>query len=144
MLAHSGVFWYSRGAQKGPFGIKQALTGRKAPGAKFWARPGPNCRQLVQLGWSHSYHTPWPGIGPLLGPQKPQKGPILAKNDPFGSPGGTWRAPGGQSLSQLPPIGLTGLESWLPHNLAFYWASLWTPGDQKGPVLARNAPFWGS
>ena len=31
------------------------------------------------MGWSHGYHTLWPGIGPLLGPQGPQKGLLWPK-----------------------------------------------------------------
>ena len=65
-----------RGPQKGILRPKQALTGRKALGARLGARFGPNCRRLVRMGWSHGYHTLWPGIGPLLGPQGPQKGPF--------------------------------------------------------------------
>ena len=71
-----GPYRYLRGAPKGPFGLKQALTGRKALGARLGARFGPNCRRLVRLGWSHGYHTLWPGIGHLLGPQGPQEGPF--------------------------------------------------------------------
>ena len=89
-----GPYRYLRGAPKGPFGLKQALTGRKALGARLGARFGSNCRRLVQLGWSHGYHTLWPGIGPLLGPQGPQKGPLWPKMpllgvlEVLGEPGG--------------------------------------------------------
>ena len=31
------------------------------------ARFEPNCYWLVWLGWSHGFHTLWPGIGHLLG-----------------------------------------------------------------------------
>ena len=78
-----GPFGYPRGAQKGPFGLKQTLTGRTASERPKGARIGPNCCQLVWLGWNHGYHTLWPDIGPLLGPQKapfwPQKDPNRAK-----------------------------------------------------------------
>ena len=79
MLAHSGAFSVLTGAHKGPFGLTQALTRRKALEARFMARFGP--------------------------------------------------------YSLLSPIGLTGLESWLPHTLAWYWDSSWPPGALKGPVL---------
>ena len=72
----------------------------------------------------------------------PPKGPILAPKCPFGGPRGTQRAPGGQIWSQLPPIGLTGLESWLPHTLAWYLASSGPPVAPKGPILALNVPYW--
>ena len=66
-----GPFGYPRGAQKGPFGLKQTLTGRKASERSRGARFGPNCCQLVWLGWNYGYHTLWPGIWPFLGPQWP-------------------------------------------------------------------------
>ena len=45
-----------------------------------------------------------------FGPGWPPKGPVLAKNAPFGDLGGHGRAPEGQIWSQLPPIGLPGLD----------------------------------
>ena len=79
MVARPGIgpLLGPQGPQKGPFwpqkpllGVLEVLGG--PPGARF----GPNCRQLVRLGWSHGYHTLWPGIGPFLGPQGHQKGPF--------------------------------------------------------------------
>ena len=66
-----GPFRYPRGAQKGPFGLKQTLTGRKAPERPREAGFGPNCHRLVWQGWNYGYHTLWLGIGPLLGHQGP-------------------------------------------------------------------------
>ena len=63
ILAPKGPFW----APWGP---------RRAWGARF----GPNYRWLVQHNWSHGIDTLWPGIGPLLGPQGPQKGQIRVGN----------------------------------------------------------------
>ena len=40
-------FRYPRGAQKGPFGLKQTLTGSTASERPKWARFGPNGCQLV-------------------------------------------------------------------------------------------------
>ena len=45
-----------------------------------------------------------------IGPGRPPKGPVLAKNSPFGDPGGHRRAPEDQIWSQLPPIGPPGLD----------------------------------
>ena len=42
-----GPFGYPRGAQKGPFGLKQTLAGRKASERTRGAGFGPNCLQLV-------------------------------------------------------------------------------------------------
>ena len=47
-----------------------------------------------------------------------------------------------QIWSELPPIGLTGLKSWLPHTLTLYRASSGPPGTPKGPALAQNSTFW--
>ena len=50
-ISHVGPLWglfrYPRGAQKGPFGLKKTLTGRKASEHPRGARFGPNCCQLV-------------------------------------------------------------------------------------------------
>ena len=140
-ISHVGPLWglfrYPRGAQKGPFGLKKTLTGRKASEHPRGARFGPNCCQLVWLSWNHGYHTLWPCIGPLLGPQGHQKGPFWPEMPLFG----VTEVLGEQIWSTLPPIGLTGLKSWLPHTLALYQASSGPPGTPKGPVLALNAPF---
>ena len=87
-ISHVGPLWglfrYPRGAQKGPFGLKKTLTGRKASEHPRGARFGPNCCQLVWLSWNHGYHTLWPCIGPLLGPQGHQKGPFWPEMPLFG------------------------------------------------------------
>ena len=54
----------SMGPPMEPF--KKACFG---PEKLFW---GLDCR-LVQKDWSLGYHTLWPDIWPLLGPQGPQK-----------------------------------------------------------------------
>ena len=74
-------------------------------------------------------------MGGPKGPFWPKTGPSWEKS----SGGQTW----GQIWSQLPQIGPTGLESWLPHTLAWYWAYSWPQGAHKGPVLAQNVPFGG-
>ena len=129
-----GHFRYSRGAQKGPFGLKQALTGRKALGARLGARFGPNCRRL---GWSHGYHTLWLGIGPLLGPQGAPKGPVLALNAPFRGPRWTRRVPGGQIWSQRLLIGLPGLQSLYTTHFGLVLDPFLAPW---GPKRARFGP----
>ena len=73
----------------------------------------------------------------------PPKGPVLAPKGPFGGPTGLRKAPADQIWSQLPQIGLTGLESWLPHTLTWYPASSGPPRSPKGPVLAPKDPFGG-
>ena len=77
------------------------------------------------------------------GPPGPPKGPVLAPKGPFEGPRGTWRARRVQIWSQLPPIGLTGLESWLPDTLTWYLASSGPPGPPKGLVLVPKGPFEG-
>ena len=67
----------------------------------------------------------------------------MAPKSPFEGPRGTWRARRVQIWSQLAPIGLTGLESWLPDTLTWYLASSGPPGPPKGPVLAPKGPFEG-
>ena len=78
------------------------------------------------------------------GPPGTLKGPVLAQSAPFGGPRGPRRAPRDQIWSQLPLIGLTGLELWLPHTLAWYLAFSGPPETPKGPVLGISFPFGGS
>ena len=64
-------------------------------------------------------------------------GDILAPKGPFGGPRGTWRARRVQIWSQLPPIGLNGLESLLPDTLTWYLVSSGPQGSQKGPFWPK-------
>ena len=61
-------------------GAPEVLGGPR--GASF----GPNCPQLVRLGWTHAHHTLLPGIGPFLGPWGSQKGPFWAEMPLLGAP----------------------------------------------------------
>ena len=71
-----GPLRHSWGLQKGSFWPQKALLGApEVLGGPRGFRFGPNCRRLVHLGWTHGYHTLWPGIGPLPGPRGLQKGP---------------------------------------------------------------------
>ena len=80
---------------------------------------------------------------PSSGSPGAPKGPVWAENVPFGGPRGPRRAPEDQIWSQLPPAAPPGLNSWLPHTLAWCWPSSGPPGAPKGPVLAQNVPFGG-
>ena len=64
------------------------------------------------------YGTPGAPKGARFGPKRPFLGPLRSSE-----------GLGVQIWSQLPPIGPTGLVTWLPHTLAFYRPS---PGPQKG------------
>ena len=137
-----GPYRYLRVASKDPFGLKQALTERKALGARLEARFGPNCCRLVRLGWSHGYHTLWPGIGPFLGPQGPQKGPFCPKCSLWGS----WRSSEGTEGPYWVPtpsgccawVGLMvttdfGLVSSLFLAAILIFGPIWAPrGPKKG------------
>ena len=111
-----------------------------------WGQPRradwhPKHFHTVYLGGTHPYHALGPLNGPLRHSRAP-KGPVLAPKGPFGGPIGTRRAQRVQIWSQLPPIGLTGFKSWLPHTLAWYLASSWPPVAPKGPISALNVPYW--
>ena len=95
--------------------------------------------KIVLTCITHNYMSYWTPRRSFRHPWGPHNGP---KHHPNG-PRGTWRARRVQIWSQLPPIGLTGLESWLPDTLTWYWASSGLPGTPKGPDLAQNAPFGG-
>ena len=98
-------------APKGPFRGPEGL-GR--PGE---SRFGPNCRQLVWLGWNYGYQTLWPGIWPLLGPQGPQKGLFWPQKALLGAPEGLG-GPGGSSFG--------------PNCHQLVWLG-WNHGYQKYP-----------
>ena len=102
----------------------------------------PKLFYTVYLGGTQPYHTLGPLNRPLRHSRALQKGPFGPKRPCWG-PIGSRRAPGDQIWSQLLPIGLTGLESWLPDTLAWYLASSGPPGPPKGPVLAPIGPFGG-
>ena len=109
------------------------------------SREGPTCIQncSTQCIWVVRIHiTPLGPLTDLYGTPGPSKRALLAPKGPVGGPIGSRRAPGDQIWSQLLPIGLTGLESWLPHTLAWYLASSGPPVDPKGPIWALNVPYW--
>ena len=139
-----GPYRYLRGAPKGPFGLRQGLTGIKALGARLEARFGPNCCRLVRLGWSHGYHTLWPGIGPFSWPPRAPKGPVLALNAPYGGPGGPRRVRRGHIWSQLPLIGLPGLESLYTTHFVLVLDLFLAPRGPKRACFGPKGPFWGS
>ena len=101
-------------AIKGPFGD---LGGpRRALGGQIWSQRPPIGQSGLESCSPHTltwYGAPSGSLGAL-------KETVLARNAPFGGPGGPRRAPGGQIWSQLPPIGPPGLDSWSPHTLTWY------------------------
>ena len=121
-------------APKGPF--EGPIRSQRAPGDQIWS-------QLLPIGltrlesWLPDTLTWYLASS---GPPGPPKGPVLAPKGPFEGPTGSCRAPGDQIWSQLLPIGLTGLESWLPNTLTWYLASSGPPRPPKGPVLAPKGP----
>ena len=107
-----------------PFGLKQAITGRKALGARLGAIFGLNCRRLVRLGWTHGYHRLWPGIlifGPILGH-------IRAKTGTFG-------APGRQEEARYH-------ESNLGTVAGGIWDQIWLPGALRVPPRPPKGVSW--
>ena len=111
------------------------------------SREGPTCIQncSTQCIWVIRIHiTPLGPLTDLYGTPGPSKRALLAPKGPVGGPIGSRRAPGDQIWSQLLPIGLTGLESWLPDTLTWYLASSGPPGPSKGPVLAPKGAQIGS
>merc|ERR1712173_433702 len=101
----------------------------EAPRGQIWSRlppigpPGLDSCSPHTLTW---YRAP-------SGPPGVLKGPVLARNAPFGALGGPRMAPGGQIWSRLPPIGPPRLDSCSPHTLTWYRAPSGSPGAQKGP-----------
>ena len=122
-------------APKGPCGVPRGP--RRAPGGPDLVPTAPNWFIWVELMVTTHFDLV---SGPFWAPRA-LKGPVLAQNAPFGDLRGPWRAPGDQIWSQLPPIGLPGLDSWSPHSLTWYWAPYGPPGALKGPILAQNVPF---
>ena len=135
----SDPFWVHRGPKRARFGPKCPFWGpRRAPRGQIWSRLPPIGPSGLDSWSPHTftwYRAP-------SGPPGVLKGPVLARNAPFGALGGPRRAPGDQIWSQLPPIGPSGLDSWSPHTLTWYRAPSGSLGVPKGPILAQNVPFW--
>ena len=136
-----GPYRHLWGAPKDPFGLKQALTGRKALGARLGARFAPNYCRLVLLGWSHGNHILLPGIGPLLAPRV-QKGPDLAQNAPLGGPGGSRRARRGHIWSQHPGAAVPELDSDFGLVSRLFLAAILIFGPILGPTRSKKGTFW--
>ena len=131
-----GLFWPKRSLYGAPEGTRGPL------GARF----DPNCRQLVRLGWNHSYHKFWAGIGPPFGPRGAQRRPVMAQNDPFWPQKGQYGAKiqnvANLSCGQLAREGHPANEkkSILPIlNLVLYWA----PCGSKRDIYDQDGYFWG-
>ena len=138
----SGIFWAPSGPIRAHFGPKCPLLGPIGPkiGPQFkivanllcdHSKSATNCFRLVWLGWNHGYHNLWPCIGPSWALRAPKRA-CFGPERPFWGP---QRDLEGQIWSQLPRIGLTGLESWLPHFGLVSSLSL-APRDTK------RARFW--
>ena len=80
------------------------------------------------------------GHHPIWNHQTGKKGSFEPRKTPFGAPE-VLRGPQGQIRSQLPPIGLLGLDSLSPHTLTWYRAPFGPKGALKGLVLATKGPF---
>ena len=127
-----GPFWVPRGPKRDRFGPKCPFWGPQR------SSEGPEGPDLVPTAanWSD-----WVGVmvtrhfdlvlGLFRAPRAPKRA-LLAPKGPVGGPIGSQRAPGDQIWSQLPLIGLSGLDSWSPHTLTWYWAPSGSPRGQKG------------
>ena len=140
MLDHPGAIWVPTGGPKGPIWPQTDPNWEKS----FWApQRGRIWSQLPPIGLTGlelwlAHTLAW--YRASSGPPGTLKGPVLAQSAPFGGPRGPRRAPRDQIWSQLPLIGLTGLELWLPHTLAWYRASSGPPGTPKGHFWPLKVP----
>ena len=103
----------------------------KRPTVLLGPRKDPFCPRKGLLWEAPGHHT-WsqlPTTGPFLWRQGPQKGPFWSTMSIFGT-SKVIRHLGWQIWSQQPPIGLSALNSWLPHTLAWYWAFCGCQGPQ--------------
>ena len=88
------------------------------------------------------YHT----LGTSSWPPGPPKGLVLAQNAPFGSLGGTRRAPGSQIWSQQAKVcgnHDSNLVGPICSDWDQIWPQVWPPEllSQLGPVLGRKGPL---
>ena len=74
-----GPFECPREAQKGPFGLKQTLTGRKAPERQEMAWRGSKDPTTLLTCIIHNNKSYWPILGPFGYPGGAQKGPFVLK-----------------------------------------------------------------
>ena len=101
---------------------------RRAPRGQIWSRLPPIGPPGLDSCSPHTltrYRAPSGPLGVL-------KGPVFARNAPFGALGGPRRAPRDQVWSRLPPIGPPRMDSCSPHTLTWYRAPSGSPGGQKG------------
>ena len=134
-----GPFRYPRGAQKGPFGLKQTLTGRKASEHPRGARFSPNCCQLVRLSWNHGYHTLWPCIGPFWAPRDTKRARFGPKCPFWGSQ----RSSEGPRGPDLVPTA-TDWSDWagtmVTTHFGLVLSLFWATRDPKRAFLASKGP----
>merc|ERR1712184_112917 len=98
----------------------------------FWpwrSSEGPKGLDLVPTatgwsGWVNYIHIMCSGpLWDLYGTPGASKRAHFGPERPFWEPRRSSVGPGVQIWSQLPPFGPLGLDSWLPHTLAWYRAS---------------------
>ena len=129
----NGSLRHSWGPQKGSFWPQWPFWGA-APGGQIWSRLPPigpsgltSCSPHTLTWYRASY-----GHAGVL------KGPVLARNAPFGDLGGPRRALGDLDWSHLPQIGQHGLDTRSPQTLNWYQASSGPMGALKGHLLTLN------
>ena len=124
------LLWAPRAPKRACFGPKRPSWGSSRDSeAPPWARFGPNCRQLVRLGWSHGYHTLCPGIGPPLGP--------------FWGPWRSWEGHRGPDLVPTAANWSDWVGVMVTSHFGLVLGLFLAQGAPKGPVLALNASFGG-
>ena len=137
-----GPFGYPRGAQKGPFGLKQTLTGRKASERPRGAGFGPNYRRLVQRVWSHGNHTFLPGFGPLLAPWGPKRASFGPKC-PFWGPQRSQEGPRGQNLVLTATGCSARVKLMVTTHFGLVSVLFWAPRGPKRASFGPKCPFLG-
>ena len=147
IISHVGPLWglfrYTRGAQKGQFGLKQTLTGRKASEHPRGARFSPNCCQLVWLSWNHGYHTLWPCIGPFWAPRDTKRARFGPKCPFWGSQRSS-EGPRGPDLVHTAADWSDWVEIMVATHFGLvsglFWASRDTKNAHFGPQGAQIGP----
>ena len=135
-----GPFRYPRGAQKGPFGLKQTWTGRKSPERPMTPQECPQHHKtlwLVEHHWYNTFsHTSRP-FGLSIGAQRVL---IWPQNCPFGPFEDPSMARKGKKESTTLPNSYLGYLYWCDTFLLVFILFGHSQEPLKGRVWPRKGP----
>ena len=135
-----GPFRYPRGAQKGPFGLKQTWTGRKSPERPMTPQECPQHHKTLWLVEHHWYNTFWHTSRPFGLSIGAQRVLIWPQNCPFGPFEDPSMARKGKKESTTLTNSYLGYLYWCDTFLHVFILFGHSQGPLKGRVWPRKDP----